>query len=40
MIKPRRMRLAVHVVQMREEKNACRILVGEPEGKPIRRTKM
>jgi hypothetical protein len=34
MIKSRRMRWAEHVARMGEEKkNACRILVGQPEGK-------
>jgi hypothetical protein len=33
MIKSRRMRWARHVAQMREKQNACRILVGKPEGK-------
>jgi hypothetical protein len=33
MIKSRRMRWAGHVAQMRETRNACRILVGKPEGK-------
>jgi hypothetical protein len=33
MIKSRRMGLAGYVVQMREKKNACRIFVGNPEGK-------
>jgi hypothetical protein len=29
----RKMRLAGHVARMGEKQNACRILVGEPEGK-------
>jgi hypothetical protein len=33
MIKSRRMRLEGHVARMREKRNACRILVGKPEGK-------
>jgi hypothetical protein len=33
MIKPRRMRRVEHVAQMGEKRNACRILVGKPEGK-------
>jgi hypothetical protein len=33
MIKSRRMRWARHVVRMGETTNACRILVGKPEGK-------
>jgi hypothetical protein len=33
MIKSRRMRWAGHVAQMRENNNACRILVGRSEGK-------
>jgi hypothetical protein len=32
-IKSRRMRWAGHVVRMGEERNACRTLVGKPEGK-------
>jgi hypothetical protein len=32
-IKSRRMRWAGHVVRMRETRNACRILIGKPEGK-------
>jgi hypothetical protein len=32
-IKSRRMRLAGHIVQMGEKRNACRILVGKPEEK-------
>jgi hypothetical protein len=39
MIKPRSMRLAVHVALMREERNAYRILMREPEGKTTRRAK-
>jgi hypothetical protein len=38
MIKSRRMREAGHVARMGEKRNACRILVGKPEGKrPLRR---
>jgi hypothetical protein len=42
MIRSRRMRWAVHVALMREERNAYRILVGKPEerrpsGRPRRR---
>jgi hypothetical protein len=33
MIKPMRMRWARHAVKMGEKMNACRILVGKPEGK-------
>jgi hypothetical protein len=33
MIKSRRMRYARHVARMGEKLNACRILVGKPEGK-------
>jgi hypothetical protein len=33
MTKPRRMRWAGHVARMGEKSNACRILVGKPEGK-------
>jgi hypothetical protein len=37
-IKRRRMRLAGHVAQMGEKRNAYRLLVGKPEGKrPLRR---
>jgi hypothetical protein len=32
-IKPRKMRLAEHVVRMGEKRNAYSILVGTPEGK-------
>jgi hypothetical protein len=32
-IKSRRMRWAGHVARMEAKKNACRILVGKPEGK-------
>jgi hypothetical protein len=32
-IKSRRMRWAGHVARMGEKRNACRILVGKPEGK-------
>jgi hypothetical protein len=34
-IKSRRMRLAGHVTRMVEKGNACRILVGKPEGKRL-----
>jgi hypothetical protein len=38
MIKSRRMRLDEHAARMREKRNACRILVGRPEGKrPLER---
>jgi hypothetical protein len=33
MIKPRRMRWARRAERMGEKRNACRILVGNPEGK-------
>jgi hypothetical protein len=33
MIKSRRMRWAGHVPRMGEKRNACRILVGKPEGR-------
>jgi hypothetical protein len=33
MIKSRRMRWAGHVARIAEKRNACRILVGKPEGK-------
>jgi hypothetical protein len=33
MIKSKRMRWAGHVARMVEKKNACRIFVGNPEGK-------
>jgi hypothetical protein len=33
MIKSRRVRWAGHVARMGEKRNACRILVGNPEGK-------
>jgi hypothetical protein len=37
-IESRRMRWAGHVAQMGEKRNACRILVGKPEGKrPLRK---
>jgi hypothetical protein len=37
-IKSRRMRWAGHVARMGEKRNACRLLVGKPEGKrPLRR---
>jgi hypothetical protein len=32
-IKSRRIKCAGHVARMREKKNACRLLVGKPEGK-------
>jgi hypothetical protein len=32
-IKSRRMRWAGHVARMREKSNACRILMGKPEGR-------
>jgi hypothetical protein len=34
-IKSRRMRLAGHVSRMGEKSNACRLLVGKPEGKSL-----
>jgi hypothetical protein len=37
MIKSRRMRWAGHVARMWEARNAYRILVGKPEGRPRRR---
>jgi hypothetical protein len=38
MINSRRMRWAGHVARMGEKRNACRILVGKPEGKkPLER---
>jgi hypothetical protein len=36
-MKSRRMRWAGHVARMGEKRNACRILVGKPEGRPKRR---
>jgi hypothetical protein len=40
MIKSRRMRWAGHVARIGEKRNACRILVGKPEGKrPLGRTR-
>jgi hypothetical protein len=33
MIKSRKMRWAGHVARMKEKRNACRLLVGKPEGK-------
>jgi hypothetical protein len=36
-IKTRRMRLAGHVAQMGEKRNAYRLLVGKPELRPRRR---
>jgi hypothetical protein len=39
-IKSRRMRWAGHVERMREKRNACRLLVGKPEGKrPLGRSR-
>jgi hypothetical protein len=35
MIKLRRMRFAVHVARMGAKRNACRILLGKPEGKRL-----
>jgi hypothetical protein len=32
-IKPRRMKWMGHVARMGEKRNACRLLVGKPEGK-------
>jgi hypothetical protein len=41
MIKSRRMRWAAHVVRMEEERNAYRLLVGNPEGKrPLGRPRL
>jgi hypothetical protein len=41
MTKYRRMKWAGHVARMGEKKNACRILVGKPEGKrPVGRPKL
>jgi hypothetical protein len=40
MIKSRRMRWAGHVARMVEKRNAYRILVGKPEGKTTRKTRM
>jgi hypothetical protein len=39
-IKSRRMRWAGHVARMGEKRNAYRLLVGKPEGKRPRKTKM
>jgi hypothetical protein len=40
MIKSRRMKWAGHVARMGEKRNACRILVGKPEGKrPLGRSR-
>jgi hypothetical protein len=40
MIKPRRMRWAGHIAQIREKRNAYRVLVGKPEGKrPLGRSR-
>jgi hypothetical protein len=37
-MKSMRMRWVEHVALMREKRNACRLLVGKPEGKkPLRR---
>jgi hypothetical protein len=36
-MKPRRMRWAGHVARIWENKNACRLLVGKPEGKRLLR---
>jgi hypothetical protein len=33
MIQSRRMRCAGHVARMRDKKNVCRMLIGEPKGK-------
>jgi hypothetical protein len=33
MIKSRRIRWAEYVTRLEEERNACRVLVGKPEGK-------
>jgi hypothetical protein len=39
-IKSRRMRWAGHIARMGEKRNACRLLVGKPEGKrPLGRTR-
>jgi hypothetical protein len=35
MMKSRSMRLAGHVARMGEKRNAYRVLVGKPEGKPV-----
>jgi hypothetical protein len=41
MIKPRRMRLAGHIAQMGQKRNAYRILVGKPEGnRPLGRPRL
>jgi hypothetical protein len=40
MTKSRRIRWAVHVARMGEKRNACRVLVGKPDGKrPLVRTR-
>jgi hypothetical protein len=40
MIKTRRIRWTGHVARIREKRNACRILMGKPEGmRPLRRQK-
>jgi hypothetical protein len=38
-IKSRRMRWLGHVARMGEKRNACRLLVGMPEGKSTKKTK-
>jgi hypothetical protein len=38
-VKSRRMRWAGHVARMGEERKACKVLVGKPEGKSPRKTK-
>jgi hypothetical protein len=35
MIKSRRMRCTKHVAHMGEERDACKVLVGKPEGKKL-----
>jgi hypothetical protein len=40
MIKSRRMGWQKHVALMGEKRNTCRILVGKPEGKRPRKTKI
>jgi hypothetical protein len=39
-IKSRRMRWASHLARMGEKRNAYRLLVGKPEGKTTKKTKM
>jgi hypothetical protein len=39
-MKSRRMRWAAHVARIGEKRNASRLLVGKPEGKATRKTKM